>query len=386
MSYKDAYITGIKKAFEETPYAKWLRQEGVAIHEGFTVEDVRELELAPWLRIGGSAVFITLYAQMESGAGLSIVEIPPGRSLEPERWCCQKILIVEQGVGSTEIWQEGDARKHVFEWGRGSVFAIPTNAWHRMHNLGREPAKFMAMTNAPQVMRGFDSSDFIFNCPHAFRDLYSSDDDRFFIETNDKHSTKGRPGRTTNRWETNFIRDAWGADLQDYQKAYGGRGEGFIMSGNTGGVHEWPVGRYHQAHYHHPGALLHPLHSEGFVMLWPYQLGMRPFESGHGDEVVIEPWKAGGLYSPPGNWFHAHFNTGPVPARHLAFYGGTGFGDVIPQRADDFSAIHESVREGGRQIDYSEEDPVVRRLYKTMLDQKGIPVDMPDFLFERQRP
>ncbi|MPZ12847.1 MAG: hypothetical protein GEU73_00195 [Chloroflexi bacterium] len=388
MSAKEAYITGIKRAFGETPYAKWLKDEGVAVYEGFSVEDVRDLEMAPWPRVGGNAVFITLYAHMEANIGLYLVEIPPSASLEPERWACQKILIIEQGMGSTEAWQEGDSRKHVFEWGKGSVFAIPTNARHRMHNLGREPVKFMVMNSAPQIMRGFNSADFIFNCPFTFREQYSGDDDKYFVESNTKYR-RGRLGFHSNAWETNFISDAWGAQLQESMKAYGNMSNSFRMANKTygGTIHEWPAGRYHQAHYHHPGALLHTLRSEGFVMLWPYEAGMRPFESGLGDEVVIEPFKAGGLYSPPGNWFHAHFNTGEGPCRQIAFFGGTGFGNVAPRRegrdGEEFNETHESVSDGGRAIRYWQEDPEVRRLYKSMLDDKGIPFDMPDSLFER---
>ena len=332
MPIKEAYIMGIKRAFEGTEFAKWLKDEGVAIHEGFTVEDVRELELAPWPRIGGNAVFITLYSLMEAGNGLYLAEIPPSGKLEPERWCCQKIIFIEQGSGTTEVWQEDEGQKHVFEWGKGSVFAIPMNTWHRLYNLGREPVKFLALTTAPLVMKGFASADFVFNCPYTFREMYSGDE-KYFMESNTRYRT-GRPGRESNVWETNFIRDAWGAELQAANKAYGEVFSGFRMANKTFGGHvdQWPVGRYHQAHYHGPGRLLHPLRSEGFVMLWPYQLGTRPFESGHGDEVVVEPWKAGGLYSPPGDWFHAHFNTGAEPARQLAFYGTTGFGALAPQR------------------------------------------------------
>src|SRR2546428_463714 len=122
MSIKEAYIASIKRVFDSTPFAQWLREEGVAVHEGFSIEDVRELELAPWPRIGGKAVFINLYSFMEGGQGVYLAEIPGGGTLEPERWCCQKIVFIEEGSGTTEIWQEGDARRHVFEWGKGSIF------------------------------------------------------------------------------------------------------------------------------------------------------------------------------------------------------------------------------------------------------------------------
>jgi oxalate decarboxylase/phosphoglucose isomerase-like protein (cupin superfamily) len=266
------------------------------------------------------------------------------------------------------------------------VFSLPVNTWHRMHNLGREPVRFLALNTAPLVMQGFGSPDFVLNCPYAFRDLYSGDDEKYFVES-DVRYRQGREGRHSNVWETNYIRDAWGAHLEDSNKAYGRQSMGFRMANKTfsGHVDQWPVGRYHQAHWHAPGRLLHPLRSEGFVMLWPNELGTRPFESGHGDEVVVENWKAGGLYSPPGGWFHAHFNSGPEPARLLAFYGATGFEPLAPER-EGFARTQESVRDGGRLIDYADEDPEVRRLFRARVEANGVPFDMPDSLFERRQP
>jgi mannose-6-phosphate isomerase-like protein (cupin superfamily) len=382
MSVKENYIKGIKAEFDDTVYADWLRQEGVRTVDCFTVEDVRELETAPWSRIGGKAVFINMYGLMEAGYGLYLAEIPPGGQLEPERVCCQKVVVIEQGTGTIEVWQEGDTRKHVFEWGRGSLFAIPTNAHHRMYNLGSEPAKFLVMNNMPEVMGGFDSMDFIFDCPYVFRKSFSGDDDRFFMETNNRY----RHG-ATNVWETNFIRDIWDSDLGESQKGYGNRSVGFRMLNKTlaGHVHQWPVGRYQKAHYHGSGRLLHPIRSEGFVMLWPKELGNRPFEDGNGDEVVMEFWKAGGLYSPPGDWFHAHYNIGPEPARNLAFYGGW-FEDLRPRLWGDTARVAVSTSEGGTLIEYPDEDPEIRRRFKALLDERGVPFDMPDSLFQREAP
>jgi mannose-6-phosphate isomerase-like protein (cupin superfamily) len=380
MSVKENYINGIKAEFDDTVYAQWLKKEGVRAYDGFTVEDVRELETAPWPRIGANAVFINLYGLMEAGYGLHLVEIPPGGQLEPERVCCQKAVLIEQGTGATEVWNEGGSRKHVFEWSRGSLFAVPTNAWHRMYNLGSEPVKFLVMDNMPEVMRGFDSEDFIFNCPYVFRSTFSGDDDRFFIETNNRY----RHG-STNIWDTNFIRDIWDSELGDSSKGYGNRSVGFRMLNQTlrGHVHQWPVGRYQKAHYHGSGRLLHPIRSEGFVLLWPKELGYRPFQDGNGDEVVMEFWKAGGLYSPPGDWFHAHYNIGPEPARNMAIYGGW-FEDLRPRLWGDTARVAVSTSEGGTLIEYPDEDPEIRRRFKALLDERGVPFDMPDSLFERQ--
>jgi oxalate decarboxylase/phosphoglucose isomerase-like protein (cupin superfamily) len=380
MSVKENYIKGIKAAFDETVYAQWMKKEGVRVFEGFTVEDVRELETSPWPRIGGNAVFINLYGLVEAGYGLRVVEIPPGGTLEPERECCQKAVLIEQGTGATEVWQESNGRKHTFEWGKGSLFAIPTNAWHRMYNLSQEPVKFLVMDNMPEVMRGFDSDDFVFNCPYEFRSTFTGDDERFFVETSNRYRFGG-----TNVWETNFVRDIWDSELGDSNKGYGNRSVGFRMLNKTlrGHVHQWPVGRYQKAHYHGSGRLLHPIRSEGFVLLWPKELGNRPFENGLGDDVVMEFWKAGGLYSPPGDWFHAHYNIGPEPARNMAIYGGW-FEDLRPAIFGDTARVQVSTEDGGTLIEYPDEDPEIRRRFKALLEERGVPFDMPDSLFERE--
>src|SRR5438309_1433900 len=161
MAVTEDYANSIKAAFGRTTYGKWLQAEGVRVYEDFAVEDVFALDLAPWPRVGGNACFITLYPMMEGAKGMYVVEIPAGGSLEPERHLYEKIMFVLAGQGATEIWQEGDTSKHIFEWGRGAIFSLPLNTWHRLFNLGREPVRLLAVTEAPSMMNGFRNPDFI---------------------------------------------------------------------------------------------------------------------------------------------------------------------------------------------------------------------------------
>ena len=69
-----------------------------------------------------------------------VVEVPGAGALNVERHLYEKICLVVEGRGSTEVWQEGQTKKHVFEWQKGSLFAIPLNAFHRFVNASSSPA------------------------------------------------------------------------------------------------------------------------------------------------------------------------------------------------------------------------------------------------------
>ena len=66
---------------------------------------------------------------------------------------------------------------------------------------------------------------------------------------------------------------------------------------------------------------------------------------------------------PPNLWFHQHFNTGTIPARYLAFKHEV----VSIRNAQGVPKAWISRRIGGDQIDYADEQPVVRRLFAEAL-------------------
>ena len=68
-------------------------------------------------------------------------------------------------------------------------------------------------------------------------------------------------------------------------------------------------------------------------------------------------WQVGTLIVPPNTWFHQHFNSGPTPARYLAFKHWT------PRNAQGVPMSWISTRRGGTQIDYADEQPLVRRMF-----------------------
>lgn len=358
----------------KTAYERWMEREGIPIIEGYGVQDIRQLSLGRWRRFGCKGAYIQLKG-LEGITGMYVGEIPPGAEVEPEKHLYEEVLIVVSGKGKTEIQQQGRPAQ-VIEWQEGSLFSPPLNAWHRLINTGREPAFFAAVTTAPLVFDHFHNEGFIFNSDYCFSDRYDAQPDYF---------AAGQKRYLSNHnslwiWETNFISDVRSAviDPQE-QKGSGVRLTQFEICGNTliGHLAEWPVGHYHKAHYHGGGAVLFILRSEGYSLMWPNELGPRPYANGSGERVVRVDWIQGSAFSPPSGWFHQHFNVGLQPALQLALRCGSERHPLGIRVAAIRAGVFTSLKKGGTLIEYEDEDPAIRRMYEAALQEKGLSTTMP---------
>ena len=355
-------------------YEEFMQGEGIPIHRATSgVDDVTALPRRPWGRTGGLGTFIELLSTFQSERGMFVCEIPGGKALEVQHHLYEQFTLILKGRGATEIWQE-KGPKQMFEWGPGSLFAPPKNTYYRLYNGGPEPALFFAITTAPRIMNGLDEIEFAFNCKYDFTDYYNGQDD-YFNQTQNR-VTGGRYNATT--WYTNFISDVNRENVDDHeQKVAGGQLTGYRMAGQfpRGHISEWPVGRYHKAHHHRPGAVLVGLKGNGYVNLWPKEFGIHPWQDGHANKVVQVQWGPNSIYSPPDGWFHQHMSTGKVPARHVACYGGTY--PLSTTRSADGDSVMVPVREGGQLINYEDEDPEVRRYFTEANAREGVECAMP---------
>jgi uncharacterized cupin superfamily protein len=360
-------------------YDTWLEHEGLPVITGHGVEDAVAVRREPWPRLGGKGAYLK-FQGLEGMTGLYVAEIPGGGMLEPEKHLYEELIYVLKGIGSTEVWRD-ERHKQRFEWSEGSLFAVPINTCHRLINGSREPAVVLGCTNAPMVFDIFHNIDFVLNCDYGFTDRYEGQEDYFTSE-----GMRYRKGRSAaaNVWETNFIPDARMAFLEDSgdTKVVGGhRSVLFEMAHDIliGHITDWPVGRYHRAHYHPAGAALAILRSKGYSIMWPKEYGIRPYESGHGGDVVRVDWKVNGVFTPPSDWFHQHFNTGNEPARQLAFHYSSllhrlEFRDGGPEKERAYLI---PLREGGTLIEAQDEDPAIRQQYEEELRREGIPCTLP---------
>lgn len=371
-------------ALNRTTYDDWMGQEGIPVAEHLAgVDDLTALPRRPWARTGGLGTFVQMLGPVQAERGLYVLEIPAGKALEPERHMYEEVIFILKGRGVTEVWYEGQ-EKRVFEWGEGSLFSPPLNTWHRLVNGSQQPTIFLGITTAPRVMGTFRDAEFVFNCDYRFLDRFSGESDYFAPK-----DERMKVGKWSTIMKTNFIPDAKAVFLDDLeQKVAGGQLTGYRMAGGfpNGHISEWPVGRYHKAHYHGPGAILIGLQGKGYVNVWSSDLGTRPFQDGHGDEVLEIQWAPGSIYSPPDAWFHQHMSTGKEPARHVAVYGNTSSGrwDVRQRLNSMVESRYTSIEDGGTLIEYELEDPEIRRRFEEALRGEGVECTMPPVTYRQQ--
>lgn len=350
---KDAIVseeTAKKFAKEkETPYTRWVKDEGLEIIDGIYVPDLHTVALKPWKRRNGHGVYINHDASRTSN-DCYVCEIDPGEKLTEQRQLYEEMIMVLDGRGSTEVWNDA-GQKVSFEWQAGALFSIPLNCWHRHYNgSGKDKARFVAVTNLPPIMNVFEEPEFIFNTPYDFKSRFSGEPDYF----------APRDTRAGFLLETNFVADAVTLPLIDAKERGAGGGHirfNLAKSSMNSHISQFPIGTYKKAHAHGPGAHVIILAGQGYTLMWP-----------EGDEPTRYDWQPGSLITPPNMWYHQHFNTGDSPARYLAFkYEG-----VAIRNAQGVPKAWISRRVGGHQIDYADESGVVRTMFAEELAKHGL--------------
>jgi oxalate decarboxylase/phosphoglucose isomerase-like protein (cupin superfamily) len=334
---------------KETPYTRWVNQEGLEIIDGIYVPDLNSVELKPWPRRNGRAVFINHDASRTSN-DCYVCEIGPGDKLNEQRQLYEELIMILEGRGSTMVWNDA-GQKVSFEWQAGALFAIPVNARHQHFNgSGKNKVRFVAVTNLPPIMNVFEEPEFIFNTPVDFVSRFSGEPDYF--------APKGDLSGFL--LETNFVADAVNLPLVDAKERGAGSGHirfNMAKSSLNSHISQMPIATYKKAHAHGPGAHVIILSGTGYTLMWP-----------EGEEPKRYDWEPGALITPPTMWYHQHFNTGDTPARYLAFkYEG-----VAIRNSQGVPKAWISRRIGGHQIDYADERREVRTMFADALAGQGL--------------
>jgi len=346
------------------PYLEWIAAEGLPVAEDFGV-DLFQVETRPWARLGANGAAVHLKGRGDF-CNMFLYELAPGGASAPQRHLYEEVVCVLAGRGSTAIEVER-GQTHSFEWGPGSLFAIPLNARHRHFNgSGAERALLASTTTLPVVLNLFHNPAFVF------------DNDWHFAER------IGRPGYfkgegeyvalgQNHLWETNFVPDLAGIGLGEYgARGAGGRNLKLILADGTMHAHisELPAGTYKKAHRHRGGIHVVCVTGRGYSLLW--NQGERDFHR--------FDWQHGHVHVPPEDMFHQHFNLSPERSRYVAVgLGSNRYPFTASARRTKSGGSNTSVKEGGDQIEYQDQSPDIHPLYREEMRKAGVEVRMPEF-------
>jgi len=353
-------------------YLDWVKKEGLLVAEDYGV-DLFTVPTADWPRYGCKGAAVHLKGRCDF-SNMFLFEIAPGASTIPQKHLYDDVYYVLTGRGSTQV-EFADGHKHTFEWGPKSLFAIPLNAKHRHFNgSGKEKALLVSTTDMPLVMNLIHNEEFVFN--NDFNFLERAGKEKYYTGEGDLITV--RPGQ--HMWETNFVPDLASIEL----KAWGNRGAGgtnimFVLADSTMHAHisEMPVGTYKKGHRHGPGFHVMCTTGQGYSLLW---------FAGDKDFLRID-WKHGVVFPPADQQFHQHFNTSKEPARYLA----TGVGglrypltqskkrSLMGLKEGGQGAVSTSIKEGGDQVEYEDQDPRIHRIWLEEMQKNGVTPKMHDF-------
>ena len=354
-----ADLSSLKRVYE-----RWVESQGVPVHEGYYVEDLRTLKLGWWEERQCYGAFLKLVGQ-EGISEARVTEIPAGKTLPPLRFALDEIVYVPDGRGLTTVWGEEGMPKKTFEWQKHSMFLIPRNYFREFSNMqGERPARLLHYNHLPLALSMVPDLDFFFSNPMVNLDLlYGKDGDSYSeakaIPRGD--DSQGQSGRQRYLWLGNFFPDMRSWDKLEDHRARGAGGHvvnlRFPHSAMQGHMSVFPAGTYKKAHRHGPAVLVVVPAGEGYSIMWQ-----------EGQEKIALPWHEGSVLVPPNRWFHQHFNVGREPARYLAFHT-PGSLNTYSEKVEDLTRD---------QIEYPDEDPWIREKFDAELGKRGLKSLMPE--------
>jgi hypothetical protein len=351
-------------------YQEWVEREGLRIAEGISL-NIFNVDTADWPRYGVKGA-VCHFAGRGDFTNMFVLDIPAGKATLPVQHLFEAIYFVLDGRGSTQV-EFSDGRKHSFEWGPRSFFAIPLNAKYRHFNASGTSRALMCMTTlAPMMMKIFHNDEFIFHAPFEFTDRLGRPG--YYTGEGDLHMI--RPGNNT--WETNFVPDLGTIELTPWEDR--GAGSSNIMFALAEGImhahiSEIAPATYKKAHRHTGGTHVLTLTGGGYSLLW------YPGDT----EFTRVDWEYGTVFPPLEGQFHQHFVTSNDASRYVATaIGGMRYPLTEAHRRVALGAqgkkmaVSLSVKEGGDQIEYEDQDPRIHAIWLEEMAKHGIAPRMKD--------
>ncbi len=362
------FDTDRDKKFLLEPYNDWSAAEGPPVHEDFAINAITA-ETGHWPRFDCKGAFLHLHGRGDYCAAYTL-DIAPGKHTAPLRHLYEPLFYGLEGHGSTII-DLPNGKRHSFEWGPKSLFAIPLNTPYQIFNgSGTERALVACTHDLPFTMNFYHDERFIFENDFVFEQRLG--DPKHY--EGDGDFTPIKPGR--HMWVTTYVPDLTNFELHTWvERGAGGANIVFVLADGTMHAHasEIPVARYKKGHRHGAGVHIWAVTGSGYSLLW-YE----------GDQDFLDvPWAHGWLYAPAEQQFHQHFNTSHSPARYLAISLGNRRYPLLKHKRDGIAGETDaSIKDGGRQVEYEDQDPRIHDIWLDEIAKNGIKSDMAEYFDE----
>ena len=164
---KDAIVSDeLAKKFateKDTPYTRWVRGEGLDIISALYVPNLRTVELKPWARRGG-ARRLHQPRRLAHLERLLRLRDPAGQEA---RAAAPAVRGDDPGPRRPRLHRGVERRRPAHhlrvEGGRACSPSRSTPGTSTSTARASEPARYVAVTNAPPVINLYDDIDFVFN-------------------------------------------------------------------------------------------------------------------------------------------------------------------------------------------------------------------------------
>ena len=349
------------------PYLDWVEKEGVPTVEDFCI-DLNTVQTGPWPRLGADAAFVHMLGRGDF-ISIFLLDLPPAGKTSQQKHLYEEVFYVLSGHG-TVVVEDAQGRSHSFEWGPKSLFALPLNAPYRLFNgSGKERARIASTNNLCAMLKMMRNEQFIFDNPFKFPEREGKEG--YFAGEGEVVPTHG--GRKM--WETNFIPDLSSFKLNQWSaRGAGSANMVFMLAEGTMHAHvsEMSVGTYKKGHQHGPDFHVCIVTGQGYSLFWH-----------EGEDFKRYDWHEGCVFAPTNMIWHQHFNTRNEPVRYLATAYGSSRYPFSDEKRRIKLGVDVSVKKGGAQIEYTDQDPKVHRMFLEELKKNGVQCRMGEFLDER---
>jgi hypothetical protein len=348
-------------------YDLWINSLGIPVYTGYYIEDVRTLELGWWSERQCYSAILKL-AGNENVTESRVTEIEAGKSSAPVKFGLDECVYVAAGRGLARVWTDNEANARTFEFQDHSLFMIPRNSTCQLSNAsGVNPLRLLHYNYLPMAMNCLPDPEAYFDNPGSSLDVLAALGGEAYSEAKVLNPDQGAtPGLSSGMafWVGNFFPDmrAWDRLVPFKNRGAGGHVVWIRFPASTIVAHMsvFPARSYKKAHRHGPGTLIVIPAGEGFSFMWP-----------EGQERVFIPWHEGSIFVPPDRWFHQHFNVTGEPARYLAMHA--------PRGANQSERVENIIRD---QIEYPDEDPIIRQTFDSELSKRGLKSAMPEEAYQ----